>query len=96
MRTPLIALTALTLIAGVPAAAEDFVVRYDDLDLASPKGQKALDKRIDAAARAYCGVGVQRTGTRVKGSNTAQCYQSARNAAREKMAALVEQKSKGG
>ena len=96
MRTPLIALTALTLLAGVPAAAEDFVVRYDDLDLASPKGQKVLDRRIDAAARTYCGIGVQRTGTRVKGASATECYRSARNAAREKMAALVEQKSKGG
>lgn len=96
MRTPLIALTALTLIAGAPAAAQDLVVRYDDLDLTGPKGQKVLDRRIDAAARTYCGVGVQQTGSRIKG-NSAQCFREARAAAREQMAAIVEKKSlKGG
>ncbi len=95
MRTPLIALAALSLLA-VPAAAEDLVVRYDDLDLSSPKGQKTLDRRIDAAARSFCGVGVHQTGSRIKG-DSAECFRQARAAAREQMAAIVERKSlKGG
>lgn len=95
MKTPLIALTALSLIAGVPAAAEDFVVRYADLDLATPEGQKALDKRIDAEARDYCKVSAPTTGTRVK-RDVSQCVNEARNAARESMASLIEKHSKGG
>lgn len=95
MRIPLIALAALSLLA-VPAAAEDLVVRYDDLDLSSPKGQKTLDRRIDAAARSFCGVGVHQTGSRIKG-DSAECFRQARAAAREQMAAIVERKSlKGG
>lgn len=96
MRTPLIALTALTLLAGAPAAAQDLVVRYDDLNLAAEKGQKALDRRIDAAARTFCGVGAQQTGSRIKPA-TAQCFRDARAAAREQMASLVGKTSgKGG
>ena len=97
MRTPLIALTALTLIAGAPAAAEDLVVRHADLDLSSAEGQKVLDRRIDAAARKYCGVGDAHTGTRMKASASARCFAEARAAAREQMASLIGKgSSKGG
>ena len=98
MRTTLIALSALALVAGVPAAAKDFVVVHKDLDLSTAKGQKTLDQRIDAAAREYCGVDVQLTGSRVKGSRTGtkECYQSARTAAREQMASLIEEAQRGG
>jgi UrcA family protein len=96
MRSPLIALAAMTMIASVPAAAEEPVVRYNDLNLASPSGQKALDRRIDAAARSYCGIDDQQTGSRIK-RNGAQCFREARAAAREQMATLIENKaSKGG
>lgn len=97
MRTPFIALTALALIAGTPAAAEDFVVRHADLDLSTAKGQKILDKRIDAEARRYCKVGVEQTGSRIKASGASECYNQARAAAREQMASLIDKSTlKGG
>lgn len=97
MRTPVIALTALALIAGSPAAAEDFVVQHADLDLSTAKGQKALDKRIDSEARRYCKMDVRQTGTRIRASGTTECYNQARAAAREQMASLIGQSSlKGG
>lgn len=96
MRTTLIALSALALVAGAPAAAKDFVVVHKDLDLSTAKGQKTLDQRIDAAAREYCGVDVQLTGSRIKGAGTKECFLSARNAARQQMATLIEQAQRGG
>ncbi|MFA9200883.1 MAG: UrcA family protein [Cypionkella sp.] len=89
MRTPFIALAALSMIAA-PAVANDFVVRHDDLDLSTAKGQKQLDRRIDAEARRYCKMDVQPTGSRVTGSGTSQCYKQARAAAREQMASLID------
>jgi UrcA family protein len=86
----------MTLIAGAPAAAQDLVVRYDDLNLASPTGQKTLDRRIDAAARSFCGTDAQQTGSRIN-TGAAKCFRDARAAAREQMAALIEKYSlKGG
>ena len=96
MRTTLIALSALALVAGAPAAAKDFVVAYKDLDLSTAKGQKTLDKRIDAAARVYCGMDVQMTGSRTKGRGAGECFASARDAAREQMASLIEKAQRGG
>jgi len=96
MRTTLIALSALALVAGVPAAAKDFVVVYNDLDISTKKGQKTLDQRINAAAREYCGVDVQITGSRIKGGGAWECFASAREAAREQMASLIEKAQRGG
>ncbi len=96
MRTTLIALSALVLVAGVPAAAKDFVVAYKDLDLSTTKGQKALDRRINAAAREYCGMDVQITGSRIKDVGASECFASVREAAREQMASLIEKAQRGG
>lgn len=95
MRYFMTGLAALALGAtATAAAAENLVVRYDDLDLATTKGQKALNQRIDRAARDVCGAGEIVTGTRV--DRTSACVASARNAARVQMAALVEHAQRGG
>jgi UrcA family protein len=96
MRQYLIALSALVVAAGSPVAAEDFVVKHADLDLASAKGQKELERRIDLAARTYCGLDAQKTGTRVRPQGARECYRDARAAAREQMAMLVEKSQLGG
>jgi UrcA family protein len=94
MRIAIIALSALTMAAAVPASAStDLVIQYDDLDLSSPKGQKVLERRIDTVARKYCGVGSTMTGTRMKSPGATECLNSARDAAREQMAVLVKRQS---
>ena len=95
MRTPLIALTALALVAGAPLAARDFVVVHKDLDLSNDKDRKILKQRIAKAAREYCAMDVVITGSRVK-PDSAQCYRDAVGAAEEKMAVLVSEAQKGG
>lgn len=101
MKTPLIALAATaTILAGAPALAgqtgPDMVVRYADLDLASEAGQKTLETRIDAAAKKYCGIGEQRTGTRMKSSQAKVCYREAKRLANQQFAALVSDARNGG
>ena len=96
MRQYLIALSAFAIVAAGPLAAEDFTVKYNDLNLKSEQGRKALERRIDKAAREYCGVGELQTGSRIVASSTRQCYEEARNAAREQLGSLVEQSQLGG
>lgn len=96
MKAILLSFSALAMVVGAPASARDFVVVHDDLDLSTPKGQQSLERRIDAAARAYCGTERITTGTRIPPSGSAKCYKAARNAAREQMAVLVSRSQKGG
>ena len=42
-------------IVSSPASAQTRAVSYADLDLASPAGQAALDRRIENAVRHVCG-----------------------------------------
>ena len=65
MRITILALSAFALTAGVQASANSIEVRYDDLNLASVSGQKALERRIESAARDVCEVDAQRTGSRI-------------------------------
>lgn len=97
MRITLIALSALALGAAAPAAANDFVVQYSDLDLSSAKDLKTLDRRIDTASRKYCGADVQMTGSRIRGTGTEGCVASARKLAKEQLAVIVARETaKGG
>ena len=96
MKTALLTLSALALVAGTPATASDFVVQYNDLDLSNAAGQKTLERRIDTQARKFCGVDSTRTGTRAKPRGANECFQSARQAAREQMSELVARAQKGG
>ena len=57
---PIRSLIPIILVASVaavsPASAESTqVVSYADLDLTSPAGQAALDRRLNAAIRQVCG-----------------------------------------
>lgn len=61
MRKPIFAVLAAPLVLGAasiaaPAAAEELsvVVKYGDLDLASPAGKATLDRRIAAAVEKVC------------------------------------------
>ncbi len=97
MRINVIAFAALALGVAAPAVANDFVVEYKDLDLSNAKDLKILERRIDNASRVYCGADRMTTGSRVKGSGTAECVASARKLAREQLAAVIaRQTAKGG
>lgn len=93
---------ALALAATLPAAAtpalhyESRVVRFDDLNLASPAGFDQLERRIDAAARAVCGA---RAGVLVSPSElalTRACMIQAKAKAAKQVATLRPDGARGG
>lgn len=87
--------TAAPAIAG-PLDAPTQKVSFADLDLSTPEGQAALDRRIDAAARDVCHLDDMRTGTRLKAQERKRCYAKARASAENQVAAIIEDRQRGG
>ncbi|MXP44487.1 UrcA family protein [Allopontixanthobacter sediminis] len=91
--------SALALMGAVPAAAQsnrDMVIVHSDLNLNSPSGQKTLKRRIDKAAREFCGMDRKLTGSRVRASQDTECYRQAKALATQQMAKLVDDARLGG
>lgn len=90
---PIAIFTAPALAAATESAS--VAVPYRDLDLASEAGQAELDRRIDRAARHVCGLDQQRTGTRLRASESRKCYREARQALDTRMAEVVRGRAVG-
>ena len=86
----------LALAAAVPAAADTRVVRYDDLNLASPAGIERLERRIDAAARQVCATGNDYRHSLIVHSETQKCIASAKAGAMAQVAKLDTGAARGG
>ncbi len=96
MKTSLALIAALGLaLPTVPAVAKSGAVSvdYSDLDLSTEKGQEQLERRIDKAARAFCGADQPKTGTMLRGGKTRSCITSIKREIRTKVSAVVEQQS---
>ena len=78
------------------SASESVSVTYRDLDLTTEEGQKALEGRLDKAAREVCGINETRTGTRIASRDARSCYDQARDQLAERFAEVVNQKRRGG
>ena len=91
------ALGLLTVVA-VPASATEvlFKVEYADLNLQSKEGQKALDRRIEQAARKACGYGTVKTGTRIRSREAKACVAELTVKAGQQFANLTARTAKGG
>jgi UrcA family protein len=89
-RTAILA-AVLSAALATPALAEapNASIRTSDLNLATAQGQEQLDRRIDAAARAMCGISDIRTGTILQGNKQKQCFEHARVTARQQVAAQL-------
>lgn len=98
MKRPLFAITAAAVLgaAATPAFAESLSIPYQDLNLATAEGQKALDRRIDDAVREFCGVGEQITGSLISSRKARQCYAETRAQAQKQFAAIVDEQRLGG
>lgn len=83
-----ISLTSVTALAG-ESLAPTIAVSHDDLDLSTPAGQKALDRRLTVAARKVCGY-APAAGRIAVSSAVQACYNSARNSAEPQKLAAVE------
>ncbi|MEO6040711.1 MAG: UrcA family protein [Croceibacterium sp.] len=86
-RFAILAAVGATTLAG-PALAGT-AINYADLNLETAQGQAQLDRRIDGAARAICGIADVRTGTLLQGTKNIQCYDAAKASARKQVAERV-------
>lgn len=71
--------------------AQTIAVKYDDLDLATEKGQAKLERRINAAAREVCKTNAVRTGTRLRSNDRKQCLEAARASVKAQLAELIKE-----
>lgn len=95
IKTTLFAVAAAiaTVATASPVLAKDVVVRYGDLDLASAKGQKTFERRINRAAKVACDFQAE---NRVPSTEALRCYRQARAKAKTEMALVVENERLGG
>lgn len=98
MKRHLIAITAAAVLgaAATPAVAESLSIPYQDLNLASAEGQKTLDRRIESAARDFCGMNQTTTGSRIVSSESRQCYAETKKQAQKQFAVIVDRHRLGG
>ena len=71
-------------------------VNHADLDLATPEGQRRLERRIGNTARKICGLDSQNTGTRMASPEAADCYRQAISDVRQRLATVIESSRNGG
>ncbi|MEM9500258.1 MAG: UrcA family protein [Pseudomonadota bacterium] len=90
-----LAVTATPAFAG-SQDKQSLDVSFAGLDLSTAEGQKALEKRIETAARKLCGVDAVRTGTRMKSQSSVTCYKEAVASAKRQVAAAVADQQRGG
>jgi UrcA family protein len=83
-------------VAAAQASAQSATVSHADLDLATPEGQRRLERRIASAARKICGLDTQDTGTRMAPRDASACYRTALASVRERVAAAIESSRRGG
>ena len=99
---PLVALAAAMGSTAMPATvfaetpSNSVGVDYADLDLATPKGQRTLERRIARAARTICGLDDTVTGSRLQSPQSLACYDQAVRSARTRVADAVRRKQAGG
>lgn len=83
---------ALALAATLPAAAaaetieRSEVVRFDDLNLASPAGVATLERRIATAARRVCAYNEPRGASYIAPRDLTECMTNALASARQQVA----------
>lgn len=97
---PLVAALAAAGLAA-PALAEEtgadtVRVRYGDLDLGTEAGRKALDFRVEKAARDVCRVDEMIVGTRILPKDRRLCYREARRQLDRQLATLAPRGPAGG
>ena len=83
-------------VATAQAGANSATVSHADLALATPAGQRRLERRIATAARKICGLDTHETGTRMVPKDATECYHAALGSVRERVAAAIESSRRGG
>lgn len=84
---------ALTTTPAFADEVKHVQVMYKDLDLTTAAGQRALERRLNTAAREACGYSETVTGSHLPSARSRACYKQARAKAQDVMAAAVENAS---
>ena len=87
--------TATPALAG-PEELPTQKVSIAGIDLATPEGQRILERRIENAAREVCQADRIRTGTRIRSTASNECLVKARASAEQQVAAIMEDQRRGG
>lgn len=87
---------AITPALAGPATPQSIAIKTADLNLASPEGQKTLERRIEHAARTVCRNPSVNTGTRIMSQKAKACLAKARSGARAQVAVLLAYQQRGG
>lgn len=94
------ALFAVVGAAATPASAREAgasaTVAFADLDLMTPAGRKALDRRIEKTARAVCGLDRLNAGSRLPSRSQRTCHDQALQSTRIQVAAAMAGRNSGG
>lgn len=83
-------------IAQGPDGAMVATISTSDLNLATPEGQRQLDRRVDRAVRKVCRTTNPATGTRIMNQDQRNCLANARSSAKQQVAALIAAEQRGG
>lgn len=75
---------------------QSVAVSYADLNLGTVAGQKALERRINAAAKKVCQWDKHAVGTRILSPDRRACFDKARQSAKKQMASLINTTARGG
>jgi UrcA family protein len=70
-------------------------VQYDDINLATPAGQKQLDRRLEKAVRTVCRAQIHNGGSRILTLDAKACLAKARADVRQQVAAITAVKQRG-
>lgn len=87
---------ALPTVAIAGSVPERQIVRFDDLNLATPAGMERLERRIESAAREVCGMSMTRIASASEFSRGRACLAKARASAAQQVAALDRKAVPGG
>lgn len=91
----LVCSAATPVLAGEPEKMS-ITVKLDDINLASPSGQKLLDQRIERAVRIVCRLDTPTTGSRILPQERLDCMTTARADARQQVAVVTGDRQRGG
>jgi UrcA family protein len=87
---------AITPALADEGATKTIAVTTSDINLATAKGQKTLDQRIERAARAVCRTTNLTTGSRIMSQDAQACLAKARTSAQAQVAVLKADQQRGG
>ncbi len=90
------AMIAATATPAMAEQGESVVVSYNDLNLTTPAGLAALDRRIDRAAMRVCGISRYMAHRQLPTTQQRACYQETLEKLEQEVAILIDRRRNAG